>query len=229
METIAIQASKREVNRSKGAREVRRNGLIPSVLYAKDGVEHIAVDFNDLRYLVYTPDFKVAEMDIEGEKVKCILKDIQFHPVTEEIVHADFLKLIPGHKVRVEIPVHFEGTPPGLRSGGKLIRKIRKISIRTIPEYLMDEMVLDISHLNLGDSVRVRDIDVEDEVEILDPPNQPVASIEIPRLLKTAAEIEAEEAEALEAEEGEEAVEGEGGEEASEEGGAEGGSDESAG
>lgn len=209
MESVAIKTEARGEVRSKGARATRAAGKIPAVVYGGDTVSHVAVEHNELRHAVYTPDFKLIDLDIEGEHVKCIVKDIQFHPVTEEIVHVDFLRLIPGKSIKVEVPVRFKGTSPGLREGGALVQKMRRIAIKTTPENLIDELVIDVSELMLGFSVRVKDAIVGEGIEILSTPNVPVASVEIPRALKT----EEEELEELaEGEEGAEGAEGEGGE-----------------
>ena len=203
METVAIKANIREDVRSKGANATRAEGKIPCVVYGKDSVQAVAIEFNEVRHAIYTPEFKICELEIDGEKVQCIVKDIQFHPVTEEIVHIDFLRLIPGHEIKVEVPVKLVGQAPGLRAGGKLIRKMRRVKIKATPENLVDHLTLDISKLKLGFSVRVEDFEEEEGVEILNPGATPVASIVVPRALKSMDEEEEEE-------EGEEGEEGEG-------------------
>ena len=214
MEVVAIKGDLRDPARKKGAKAVRREGKVPCVLYGASDNMHFATMPLNLRPVIYTPEFKIVELDIDGAKTRCILKDVQFHPVTDEVVHVDFLELTDGKPVKVEIPVCFTGIAPGLKAGGAMIQKLRRVALKTIPEKLMNELELDISHLQLGQSVRVSDVNVEEGVEVLNNPNIPIASIEVPRLLKS---LEAEEAEAAEAEaeaaaaaEGEE---GEGGEE----------------
>ncbi len=186
MESVAVKAEKRSETRSKGASAVRAAGRIPAVLYGGDNVESISVEFNDVRHAIYTPAFKLVDLEIDGETVQCIVKDVQFHPVTEDIVHIDFLRLIEGRPVKVDVPVRFEGAAPGLRAGGKLVQKMRRIRIKTTPENLVDELVVDISDLKLGFSVRVRDAQVSDEIEVMNPGATPVASIEVPRALRSA-------------------------------------------
>ena len=209
METVAIKAESREAAGGKGARDVRRNGLIPAVVYGGEEVAHVAISLNDLRHAVYTPDFKLVDLDIDGKQVRCIVKDIQFHPVSEHIVHVDFLRLTPGQPVKVDVPVRFEGVSPGVRNGGKLTQKLRRISIKTTPEEMVDELVFDISSLVLGSSIRVKDAKVGPNIEILNSPSIPVASVHVPRALKGIDE----EGEEEEGEEGEEGAEGEGSEE----------------
>ena len=207
METLTVKAQGREQTRTRGAEAVRKAGLIPAVVYGSKESKPISVKLLDIRDAIYTPEFKIVELDVDGDKRSTVVRDVQFHPVTEEIVHIDFLELVPENKVVVEVPVRFEGTAPGLKMGGKLMRKMRKVKIKTTPENLVDELIFDVSELKLGQSVRVRDAQVGEEIEVLNSPSIPVASIEIPRALKGAEAGEEEEGE-----EGEETPEGEGGE-----------------
>ena len=208
METVAIKAAPREETGRKGMKRVRNEGLIPAVLYGTSEAQSVTVQFNELRHVIYTPDFKLVDLDVDGNTTQCIVKDVQFHPVTEEILHVDFLELAPGRAVKVEVPVTFEGTAAGVRAGGKLVKKMRRIKIMTTPEHMVDELVFDVSELTLGNSIRVKDAQVGEGIEILNSPNIPVASVEIPRALKGADEEEAE----LEGAEGEEGAATEGGE-----------------
>ncbi|MEM1215843.1 MAG: 50S ribosomal protein L25, partial [Bacteroidota bacterium] len=160
------------------------------VLYSKDGVKHFTTTHNAVKTLIFTPEFKVAEVDLDGQKHRCIVKDIQWHPVTDEILHLDFLSLIDGHPVKVEVPVRFVGTAPGIRAGGKIQQAVRRIKIKTTPEKIVSELTLDISGLELGQSIRVRDIEPMEGVEIMNPPGTPVGTIEIPRALRSAAAAE---------------------------------------
>ncbi len=199
METIKIKGEVRSKTGKAAARSARRNGRIPCELYGSDDNIHFTVPVSGLKHLVYTPDFKLAELEIEGKVYRTIMKDIQFHPVSENILHVDFLELKEGKEVKVEIPVQFTGMPVGVKSGGTLSQKVHRVQIKTKVEHLIGQVVLDVTDLELGQSVRVRDIEVSDEIEILNSPGIPLASVNIPRALKSAA---------AEDEEGE--VEGEG-------------------
>ena len=186
MQTVAIKGEARTELGKKNTKAVRTEGKIPCVLYGKDEVSHFSTSINDVKHIIYTPEFKVAEIDLNGNKYRCILKDVQFHPVSEKVLHIDFLKLTEGHPVKVEVPIKFTGTSPGVKSGGKLIQQVRRIKIKTIPEKLVDEVTLDISSLELGQSIRVRDIETVDGIEIMNSPGIPVALVEIPRALRSA-------------------------------------------
>ena len=201
MEVVAINGQARTDLGKKGTKAVRNAEGIPCVIYGGDKNVHFSTKVNDVKGLIYTPDFKIANITIDSESYRCIVKDIQFHPVTEEIRHLDFMQLVDGNMIKVDVPVRFEGTSPGLKVGGALVQKMRRVKIKTTPENLVDQLVLDISGLELGQSIRVRDIQVKDGIEIMNPGGNPVASIEIPRALRSAAA-------GAEGEEGEEGAEG---------------------
>lgn len=186
MEVVAINAQPRTDIGKKGTKAVRKEGLIPGVIYGGGQVVHFCTKLNDVRSAVYTPDFKVVELNVEGTTYRCILKAIQFHPVTEEILHMDFLRMIDGTPINVEVPVRFKGTSPGVKEGGKLLQSVRRVKIKTTPENLVSEMLLDISSLGLGQSIRVRDIETNENIEIMNAPGIPVAIVEIPRALRSA-------------------------------------------
>ena len=205
MEVFAIKGTPRTINSKAATKAVRRAGDVPCVLYGGEEPIHFSTAFNNIKGLVYTPDFKIAEIEVDGTAYRCILKDIQFHPLTDAVNHIDFLHLVDGNAIKVEVPVRFTGSAPGEKAGGKLMPALRRIKIKTTPENLVDQVTLDISELELGQSIRVRDIEAIEGVEILNAPGIPVASVEIPRALRSA---EAEELEALEGAEGEGTAEG---------------------
>lgn len=191
MNTVEIQGSLRSGVGKKVTGAERKNGLIPAVLYGGNEVNHFNVTSASVKHLVYTPDFKLAKITIGGQSYTAILKQVQFHPVTDQIIHIDFLRLIDKTPIKVEVPLRFKGTSPGVKVGGKLIQQVRKVKIKTLPENLVDELNADISSLDLGQSLRVRDIHIPSGVEIINNPATPVALIEIPRALKAAAAAEA--------------------------------------
>lgn len=190
MQTISFTGEKREVNGDTKA--LRNEGKIPAVLYGAGVLEHFSVTMKEIKKLIFTPDFKIGEVSVGSDKHQCIIKDIQWHPVTDEIRHIDFLTLKAGTKVKIEIPVRFKGASPGVLGGGKLIQSMRRVKVKLDPADIVDELLIDISELELGNSVRVRDIEVSDKIEILANESIPVAGVEVPRALKSA---EAEEAE----------------------------------
>lgn len=194
MEVVALQGQERSSAGKASAKLDRKAGLVPAVIYGTEGNVHLTLKPFDLRPLIYTPQFKLAEVNVGGAGYKCIVKDVQFHPVTDEIQHIDFLKLEDGRAVKVEVPVKFVGSAPGVKTGGKLIKKLRKVKIKTNAENLVASMDLDVNSLELGQSIRVRDIEAVEGVQIMNAPGTPVASVEIPRALRSAKDAEAKEA-----------------------------------
>jgi large subunit ribosomal protein L25 len=213
MEVISIQSEPKTQAGKKIAKQIRRDGLIPCVLYGIEKNLHFSVKPAEVKDLIYTPDFKVAQINIDGKEYRCFVKDIQLHPVTDQINHIDFYILEEGKKVKIEIPVHFHGVSPGVKNGGTLVQKMRKLRVSVLPENMITEVNLDISKVELGDTIRIKDIPVMKGIEILYGAGVPVASVAVPRALKSAQaeEEEAAAAAALAAEEAE-------GEEGSEEG-----------
>jgi large subunit ribosomal protein L25 len=191
MEVVKVNGIVRE-NLGKVATKAARNSeSIPCVLYGGNENVHFTTTWSEVRHLIYTPNFKAAELSIAGNTYKAILKEVQFHPANEQIQHIDFLKLIPNTPIKVSIPLILRGTSPGVKSGGKLIQSVRKIKVKCMPEVLVDELSLDISKLELGQTARVREIDPVVGIELMMPPAVPVVLIEIPRALRSAAAAEA--------------------------------------
>jgi large subunit ribosomal protein L25 len=188
MDTIALQGHKKEGSGKESAKRIRREGFVPAVLYKSGGGEAISFSLEpkEFRNLVYTSNFNLVEIALDGTKHKCILKDIQFHPVTDAVVHLDFLELVPGVKFKAEVPLRFAGVAPGVKEGGKFLAKLRTVRIITTPEKAVGEMTADISAMALGSTIRVRDILAVPGIDILNNAAVPVASIEIPRALRTA-------------------------------------------
>ncbi len=190
MEVIKIEGISRVGLGKKATKSDRHSEAIPCVLYGGNDNVHFTTTWSEVRHLIYTPDFKTAELTIDGNSFNAILKDVQFHPATEKIMHVDFLTLTPGRPVKVNIPLRLKGTSPGVKAGGKLIQSVRKIKVKCLPEAMVDQMLLDISNLELGQTARVRDIIAQEDLEIMMSPSVPVVLIEIPRALRSAAAAE---------------------------------------
>ncbi len=186
MQAISINGQVRDGLGKKTSKAARQEGQIPAVIYGGQEPIHFTTTLNDVRNIIYSGDFKVAEVAVNGDVYRCILKDVQFHPINDSVMHIDFLRLVEGQPVKVDVPLRFTGNSPGVRAGGKLLQNVRRIKIKTTPEHLVDELTLDISELELGQSIRVRNIVPPDGVEIMVSPGVPVATIEIPRALRSA-------------------------------------------
>jgi len=193
METVAINGTTRSGEMGKKAsKALRKAGLVPCVIYGGDKTIHFSSEPKAFKHLIFTPDFKLAEITLDGTPIKCILKDAQYHPVTDEIVHMDFLQLVPDKVIKVNIPLGFKGVSPGVKAGGKLMPKLRTVKIKTTPENLVNKLFVDISEVKLGFSVRIKDVELQDGMEIMNPMATPVASVEVPRALRGGGEEEEE-------------------------------------
>ena len=186
MESIEIKGTKKEQSGTPVSRGLRREGSIPCVMYGKGESVAFYVPDTAFRHRIYTPKFKTAKIELDGTVHECIVKDVQFHPVTDKILHVDFLRLIPGHKLKVDLPLEFEGNAKGVKSGGKFLAKVRRIQVITTPESLVDKVPVNIAGMGLGSNLRVRDIPAIEGIEIQNNPSMPIASIEIPRALRSA-------------------------------------------
>jgi large subunit ribosomal protein L25 len=190
METVAVNGTIRTEVGKKATKAVRKQGQVPCVIYGGDKVIHFTSIPSAYKHLIFTPEFKLVEITLDGTAYKCILKDAQYHPVSDEIVHMDFLQLIDGQNIIVNIPLSFKGVSPGVKAGGKLVSKLRTIKIKTTPDQIVNQLFVDISEVTLGNSVRVRDVEVTDKMLVMNPGATPVASVEIPRALKSAGASE---------------------------------------
>ena len=158
MKSIAISGSPRANVGKRDAKELRYQSLVPAVLYGGPTQTHFAVSAADLRPVVYTPDVHFIDLEIAGVKTQAIIQDIQFHPLTEKILHVDFLQLDPKKPLTMQIPVKLTGTSPGVKTGGKLVLKLRKLSVKALPKDHLDTIDVSIEELEVGKSVRVSDL-----------------------------------------------------------------------
>jgi large subunit ribosomal protein L25 len=159
MKSVSISAAKRVDLGKKEAKLSRAAGNIPCVIYGGKTNQHFTVKENALNNLVYTPNVYSVAIDIEGTSINALIKDIQFHPVTDRILHIDFIELVPGQHVNTLIPIVFEGSSIGVRNGGKLRKTLRKLSIRSTPENLPDNVTIDIAPMTIGEKVYVKDLE----------------------------------------------------------------------
>ena len=198
MKTLAISAKLRNGTGKTDSKALRNQGNVPCVLYGGEKQVCFYAHENDFRNLVYTPDVFIVELDIEGEKYRAIMQDLQFHPVTDKLLHLDFLQIFDDKEVTMTIPVHLEGMSIGIRNGGVLSFRRRKIITRAIPGNLPDYIEINIEDLDIGQSIFIKDLRV-DKYSFLAADNAVVVGVRTARELI----IEEEEEEELEGEEGE--------------------------
>jgi len=203
MEVITLEAKAREAGKSQ-ARAARKAEEVPCVLYGH-GEEPRAFQVPELamRDLIYTDKFHRVNVVIDGATYDCVLKDYQMDPVSDRIIHADFIVLHPGEKVKIKVPVHFEGTARGVRNGGVQQEFIHKIAIKCLPENILESFTVDVTNLRIGQRILVRDMENEG-LQILANPDSPLVSIRRPRQLIVLDDDEDEEG--AEAESGAEAA-----------------------
>ncbi|MEZ4979751.1 MAG: 50S ribosomal protein L25 [Chitinophagales bacterium] len=160
MNRIAFEAQARTDMGKKATQALRNEGMIPCVLYGGKENVHFAVTLKQIKDIVFTDKFVVADITVNGKTHEAILKDSDFHPINDTILHLDFQELVKGKKVKVEIPVKLTGTAPGVKAGGKLELSLRKLIVKTTPENLLSEIEVNVGHLTLGKSVKVRDLKI---------------------------------------------------------------------
>ena len=183
MKTITIEGQLRTEHGKQATRQLRSEGNVPGVIYGGTKELSFSAPVTAFKTLVYTPDFQLAEVNIDGKSYRCILKDLQFDKVSDELIHVDFLELVEDKKVIATIPIKFTGSPAGVKAGGKLITKIKSLKVKTFPKYLQENIKVDLTDLELNGNVRVQDVQVE-HYEVLNSPRIPIASIVLTRELK---------------------------------------------
>jgi large subunit ribosomal protein L25 len=188
MKSFAISGSRRENVGKRDAKELRYEGKVPAVLYGGDNQIHFAVSAADLKGLVYTPDVHFVDIDVEGTKAQAVLQDIQFHPLTEQILHVDFLRVNDSKPFVMEIPVKLTGTSPGVKMGGKLIQKLRKLRVKAFPKDMPQYVEVGMEVLELGKSVRVGDLSF-DKFQVTNNADDTIVSVVMSRALKQAEQV----------------------------------------
>jgi len=183
MKTITIEGHLRTEMGKQATRQLRSEEKVPGVIYGGAKEVNFSALATSFKTLVYTPDFQLAEIKVDGTAYRCILKDLQFDKVTDALIHADFLELVDDKKVIATIPIKFTGAAKGVKDGGKLITKMKALKIKTYPKYLKENIEVDLTNLELNGNVRVEDVKSEN-YEILNSPRIPIASIVLTRQLK---------------------------------------------
>ena len=204
MKSLAISVNKRENVGKADSKALRNQGNVPCVLYGGEKQVCFYAHENDFRKLVYTPDVFVVELSINGEKKRAIMQDIQFHPVTEKILHIDFLEVFDDKPIVVSVPVILNGLAVGVRNGGNLMFRRRKIITKGLVHNLPDSIEIDIQHLEIGQFIYIKDLSVEG-CQFLAPESSVVVGVKTARAaIEEEVDIEDEESEETEGGEGNE-------------------------
>lgn len=192
MKEIKVSGQKRETVGKKATRELRKEGLVPCNLYGQAKVDGkpvamaFAVSKNDLRKVVYTPHIYMINLDIDGESHTAILKELQFHPVSDELQHIDFLEVHEEKPIVIGIPVKLVGLAQGVRDGGRLSLSIRKIDVKAVYGVIPEQLEIDVTNLRLGKSIKVGDLHF-DNLELVTSKDVIVCSVKMTRAAMSAA------------------------------------------
>ncbi len=183
MKTITIEGQLRTESGKKATRQLRSQQMVPGVIYGGEKEINFSAPASAFKPIVYTSEFMACEVKVEGNSYRCILKDLQFDKVTDSLTHVDFLELVEDKKVIASLPIKFTGAPAGVKAGGKLVTKMKSLKVKTLPKYLAEHIEVDLTELQLNENVRVQDVKA-DNMEILNSPRIPIASITMTRQLK---------------------------------------------
>ncbi|MFY8090510.1 MAG: 50S ribosomal protein L25 [Chitinophagaceae bacterium] len=183
MKIVTIDGQLRTEFGKKATRQIRSQEAVPAVIYGGAAEVNFSASAKAFKPLVYTPEFQVAEVTVDGKTYKCILKDLQFDKVSDKLTHVDLLELVDDKKVIATLPLKYTGNSIGVKDGGKLEIKMKSVKVKTLPKYLRENIVVDITSLALNGNLRVEDIKA-DNMEIMNSPRIPIASVVMTRQLK---------------------------------------------
>lgn len=187
MKSIDLKGNVRTTLGKNSSEKLRNKKHVPCILYGGKELIHFSVEEPDLKPLIFTPHVYLIDLGIDGKMHKAKIQALQFHPVTDKVIHIDFYEVDPDKKISIDIPVKIEGNSIGVREGGKLIQDLRKLKVRGLVKNLPDEIIIDISPIAIGKSIRVEDLSLKD-IEFLDYKNSPVVSVKLTRATRGATD-----------------------------------------
>jgi len=183
MKSITIEGQLRTESGKKASRQLRSQKLVPGVIYGGKAEVNFAAPAFSFRDIVYTSEFMLANVEVGGQAYRCILKDLQFDKVTDQLIHVDFLELVEDKKVIANLPLKYVGSAAGVKAGGKLVTKMKTLKVKTYPKFLKEAIEVDLSNLQLNENIRVENV-IADNMEIMNSPRIPIATIVMTRQLK---------------------------------------------
>jgi large subunit ribosomal protein L25 len=183
MKSITIEGNLRTGTGKKATHALRSQDQVPGVIYGGAQEVNFYAAASAFKSLVYTAEFMLADLVVDGNTYRCILKDLQFDKVSDQLNHVDFLQLVDDKPVIADLPLRFVGSSAGVKAGGRLITKLKTLKVKTLPKNLREFIEVDITNLELNSNIRVEDVKLE-EMEILNSPRIPMASIVMTRQLK---------------------------------------------
>jgi large subunit ribosomal protein L25 len=185
MKTITIEGQLRTATGKAATRQLRSEEQVPAVIYGGASEVNFSASLKSLKPLVYTAEFMVAEVNVNGKAYKCVLKDLQFDKITDTLTHVDFLELVENKPVIVTLPIKYTGTPAGVKEGGKLLLKVKALKVKATPANLRESIEVKLDNLALNENIRVEDVKA-DGLEIMNSARIPMASVVMTRQLKQA-------------------------------------------
>jgi large subunit ribosomal protein L25 len=194
MKHFEVKACLRTDLGKKATKKVRKDENIPCVIYGGKENLHFHASQGDVRKLIYTPEVMFADIIIDGKKYVSIVKDIQFHPVSDKILHIDFYEVKSDKQMKIGIPIKITGSSPGVKAGGKLKQNMRKITVKGLMDNIPESFNVDVSNLKIGQSIRIKDLK-SDNIEFADPKTNVVVLVSSARGVAVASEEEAKETE----------------------------------
>lgn len=186
MKTLVINGTPRTDISKQEVKTLREGERVPCVLYGGEKQVHFSVAMLDFRDLIYTPEVHMVKLHVDGQEYDAILKDVQFHAITDKLQHVDFVQVFPDKAITMSVPMRMTGASEGVKQGGKLVAKLRRLSLKALPAQMPDSIVVDITNLKIGGNIKVRDISV-DGVTLLDSPNNVVVTVRMTRNVATEA------------------------------------------
>lgn len=180
MKTVSLSGSLRENVGKKDAKLNRKSGMVPCVIYGGKEQVHFVAEEKMLAKVMHTPVTYIFNLNINGKEYSTIVQDVQYHPVTDRMLHVDFKEIVPEKPVTLSIPIKITGTAPGVLRGGKILKKMRKLAIKALVQHLPDDVTVSIDNLEIGDSVKVSDMKLE-HVTFLDPASNVIIGVRTAR------------------------------------------------
>jgi large subunit ribosomal protein L25 len=183
MKTITIEGQLRTEHGKSATRQLRSQELVPGVIYGGAQEINFSAPAKAFKSLVYTPNFQLAEVTVDGNTYRCILKDLQFDKVSDALIHVDLLELVEDKKIVASIPLKFTGTASGVRAGGRLVPKMKSLKVKTYPKHLREQIEVNVEGLEIGENLRVEDVK-DENYEIMNSPRIPIVSVVTTRALR---------------------------------------------
>jgi large subunit ribosomal protein L25 len=183
MKTITIEGQLRTEHGKSATRQLRSQDLVPGVIYGGAQEINFSAPAKAFKALVYTPNFQLADVTVDGKTYRCILKDLQFDKVSDKLIHVDLLELVEDKKVVAQIPLKFTGVASGVRAGGRLVPKMKSLKVKTYPKHLREQIEVNVDALEIGENLRVQDVK-DENYEFVNSPRIPIVSVVTTRALR---------------------------------------------